>query len=236
MRSQLDGDFSDRESTNSESSANSDKNRPTRTRRLQTSVRTLLALVACCAAVLWSWRNVTVNSDPVLVEARSIQKRAIGSLKSHKPADRLAAIVELERLRTGDSSVAIPPLVQALDDPVMQVRVAAGEALSSIGPSVVRSGSGGETIHAAAKALIGCLDDPDSAFRVTAINTLASIGSSAVKAGSEKETIRAAATAFLRCLRKIRNRAYGRQRRPPLARSRRRAPQPWRTPRSIGRR
>ena len=55
----------------------------------------------CCAVILWAWRHLAENLDPVLLEARSIQKRAIGALHSDKPADRLTAIVHLERLRTG---------------------------------------------------------------------------------------------------------------------------------------
>ena len=46
-----------------------------------------------------------------------IQKKAIDALRSPKVADRLAAIVDLERLRFGDSSVAILPLTEALEDP-----------------------------------------------------------------------------------------------------------------------
>ena len=96
-------------SANSDGSLNSGTDGPKPVRRLQTRVRSLIALVACCAVILWAWRHLAENLDPVLLEARSIQKRAIGALHSDKPADRLTAIVDLERLRTGDSSIAIPP-------------------------------------------------------------------------------------------------------------------------------
>lgn len=187
-------------STNRDGSLNSGTDGPKRVRRFQTGVRTLIVLVACCAAVLWAWRNLSENYDPVLVEARSIQKRAIGMLRSGKPAERVTAIVELERLRHGDSSIAIPPLIGALEDPVTAVRGAAAQALDSIGASVVKSGSGGETVRAAAAALIRCLKDPDTAVRVAAVKALGSIGSSAMKSGSGAETVRASATALIGCL------------------------------------
>ena len=101
-------------STNSDGSLNSGTEGPKPVRRLQTNVRALIALVACCGAILWAWRNVSQNNDPVRrSRVRSIQNRAIGALQSGKPADRLAAIVELERLWSADSSIAIPPLIAA---------------------------------------------------------------------------------------------------------------------------
>jgi HEAT repeat protein len=187
-------------STNTDGSLNSRTDGPKPARRLRTRVRTLIALVACCAVILWAWRHLRENLDPVLLEARSIQKRAIGALHSGKPADRLTAIVDLERLRTGDSSIGIPPLIGALEDPVPAVRVAAAEALSSIGSSLLRSGSGGDTVRAAVTALIRCLNDPDMAVRVSAVKSLGSISSSMVRSGSGGETVSASATALIGCL------------------------------------
>src|SRR5262249_36153605 len=89
-------------STDSETSVNPGTDAPKRASRLQTGVRTLIVLVACCAAVLWAWRHLSENYDPVRSEARSIQERAIGALRSGRPAERLAAIVELQRLCSED--------------------------------------------------------------------------------------------------------------------------------------
>ena len=188
-------------STNTDGSLNSATDGPKPARRLRrTSVRALIALVACCAAILWTWRRVSENSDPVLAEARSILKRAIGALESAKPAERVIAIQELSRLNVGDTSNAILPLSRALGDPVPEVRVEAAEALYLIGPSAVKSGSAGETLPAALTALIPCLKDPDPAVRSAAFKALGSIGSSAVASGSADEAIRAAATALFGCL------------------------------------
>jgi len=186
-------------STNVEGPLNSGTDGPKPVRRLQTGMRTLLVLVACCAAILWAWRHSSENSDPVLVEARSIQKRAISALRSNKPADRLTAIVELDRLHSGDSAIAIPPLIASLDDPVTEVRRAAAEALRSISSSVGDSRSGGETARAAAMALIGCLKNSDAAIRVTAVNALGEIGFDVGSSGSDGETVRASATALIGC-------------------------------------
>jgi HEAT repeat protein len=162
-------------STDSDTSVNPGTDAPKRARRLQTGVRTLIALVACCAAVLWTWRYLSENYDPVRREQRSIQERAIGALRSGGPAERLAAIVELEGVGLEDSSIAIPPLIRALEDPETQVRVASAEALASIGPGVAKSRSGGETIRDAATALIRCLKDPEPRVRTEAMISLGRI-------------------------------------------------------------
>jgi HEAT repeat protein len=187
-------------SPNKDGSLNSGPDGPKPVRRLQTGTRTLIALVACCGAILWAWRYASENNDPVRVEARSIQNRAIGALKSGKPPERLLAIQELERLGHGDNSIAIPPLVGALEDPVAAVRVAAVEALDSIGSRVAKSGSGGGTVRAAVMGLIRCLKDPDPAVRVASAKALGAIDSNLAGSGSGGETIRMASTALIRSL------------------------------------
>jgi HEAT repeat protein len=152
-------------STDSDTSMNPGTDAPKRARRLQTGVRTLIALVGCCAIVLWSWRHLSENYDAVRREARSIQERASSALRSGRPAERLAAIVELQGLGLEDGSIAIPPLIRALDDPETQVRVASAEALRSVGPGVAKSRSGGGTIRDAATALIRCLKSADVKVR-----------------------------------------------------------------------
>ena len=126
----------------SEGSRNSAADVPKPVRRLQTNVRTLIVLVACAAAIFWTWRRLAENSDPVHSEARSIQKQAIAALHSARPAERLTAIQELERLQVGDRSVAIPALIGALADPDTTVRLVAVQALEWVGPSVIQVKSG----------------------------------------------------------------------------------------------
>ena len=101
-------------STNSNGSLSSGTDGPNRVRRLQTRVRTLIVLVACCEVILWAWRHVSENYNPILVEARSIQRRAIGALQSGKPAERLTAIAELASLDPVDSSIAPLAMIGAL--------------------------------------------------------------------------------------------------------------------------
>jgi HEAT repeat protein len=187
-------------STNSDGTLNSGPEGRKPVRRLQTNVRALIALVACCGAILWAWRNVSQNNDPVRAEVRSIQNRAIGALQSGKPADRLAAIVELERLWSADSSIAIAPLIAAIDDPETSVRLAAIEALDSIGRVMAKAGTGGEAMRTSATALTRYLNDPDQAVRFAAFKALGSIGPNAVKLGAGGDAVRTWATALVGCM------------------------------------
>ncbi len=152
-------------------SSGADARKPVR--RLQTSVRTLVVLVACCGLIFWAARRLWDNSDPVLVEARSIQQQAIAALRSGKPAKRTNAAHELQRLQAGDRAVAIPPLIGALDDQETEVRVAAADALGSISRSpTLQSSSGREAVRKAATALIRCLQDSQPDVRVMALTSL----------------------------------------------------------------
>jgi HEAT repeat protein len=175
---------------------------PQNARRFQTNVRTLVALVACCGVILWAARRLWENYDPVRIEVRSIQNRAIAALRSGKSADRVDAVHELQRLSGGDRAVAISSLIGALEDPETEVRVAAAEALGSIGPTAMRSQSGQEEgARNAATALIGALEDPETEVRVAAAEALGSIGSTAMRSQSgQEEGARNAATALVRCL------------------------------------
>ena len=75
-------------SITSDSKLDAGPDKPKQVRWLQTNVRTLIALVVCCAAILWAWRNVAVNWDPVGAETRSIQTQAIGaSGPASRPSD-----------------------------------------------------------------------------------------------------------------------------------------------------
>jgi HEAT repeat protein len=169
-------------------------------RRFKTDVRTLIVLIACRAVTFWAMRRLWENYDPVLVEARLIQQRAIQVIQSGKPAESLTAIQELARLRFGDSTVAIAPLIGALDDPSIAIRIAAAEALSSIGTSIAKSRTGREPAQASATALIRCLTDQEPAVRVAAIKALGWIGSSLVESGAAGEPVRASASALIQCL------------------------------------
>ena len=81
-------------------------------RRFRTDVRTLVVLVACSAVTLWALRRLWENHDPLVVQSRSIQKQAISTLRSGKASERVTAIHELERLGSGDGTIAIPPLIE----------------------------------------------------------------------------------------------------------------------------
>jgi HEAT repeat protein len=186
--------------TDGDGSSNPGTDRPERSRGLQTGVRTLIVLVACCAAILWAWRHWSENSDPVRAEARSIQERAIDMLRSGKPAERIAAITELARLGFGDKTIAVPPLLRALEDPEIDVRIAAYEGLRSIGAKAMKSGTVREAARAAVTAQIRHLTDPEPKARVNAASALGWIDSNIAESGSDGDTVRDAAAALIPCL------------------------------------
>jgi HEAT repeat protein len=174
--------------------------KPNGTRRFQTNVRTLIALVACCAAGLWAYRRVQDEGDPVLSEARVIQKRAFNGLKSSKPAERVGAIQDLERLGAGDSSVAIPSLLRALEDPDALVRRTAAYALITMVPPLSKTGVDSPLIGNALTALIQGLSDQDVEVRKASIFALGSILSSMLVSPSVEADTGAATTALMRLI------------------------------------
>ncbi len=109
--------------------------------RYQTGVRTLIALIACCALIFWAWRRVRESNDPVLAEAQAIQSKAIRALDSPKPSDRIAAIHELERLHKVDSAIAFRALTALLADSDYAVRLETTEAIGSLGASTAKTGT-----------------------------------------------------------------------------------------------
>jgi HEAT repeat protein len=175
--------------------------KPKPARRLQTNVRTMIALVTCCGVVLWTLKVVWDSRDPRLLEARAIQNRAIAALQSPKAADRMTAIQELERLGFGDRGVAIGPLIAVLQDEDSEVRLAAAEALGRLGSEAIRAGSDGEAVRVAVTALIGSLKDSQPEIRIAAARTLGTITSTSPAAGrgspprGRKQAVRASAGA-----------------------------------------
>jgi HEAT repeat protein len=180
-------------STRGDDHLESGTDRPLNARRFQTSVWTLVVLVACCGVVLWAARRLWENYDPVRVEARSIQNRAIAALRSGKSAERVDAVHELQRLTWADRAVAIGSLIGALEDPGTEVRVAAAEALGSIGPIAMRSQSGQESARNAATSLVRCLKDPQPGVRTAAATSLGSIlwprGPVALKSAIDRQAV-----------------------------------------------
>jgi HEAT repeat protein len=164
-------------------------------------VRTLVVLVACCGLILWVWRHLTENADPVVNEVRAMQRRAIDALESSKNAgDRLTAIHELEGLHSAEVSIAIPALVRALDDLDIEVRIAAAEALGSSGHGRENSRSADPSIAAAAIALTRRVRDRNPRFLVAVVQNLGLIGASLVKSGTGGLAATTAAKALMECL------------------------------------
>lgn len=189
-------------SSNGADSTSSVSETPEPARRRNARVRTLLVLIACCAAIFWAWRYASENLDPVRAEARAIQNRAIGALKSAKTADRLSAIHELERLQRRDESIAVSAIAAALDDEVAEVRVSACYALQSIGSAAPRTPLREDLVQAAVTALVRGLKDSEKDVRVAAAEGLGLIAARSVgpQARALEEAFGSSAPALAQCL------------------------------------
>ena len=106
--------------------------------RYQTGLRGLIALVACCALILWTARVVWQNRDPYLAEERALEARARQSLRSPNTTSRVTAIQALGRLSFSDNAMAVRSLTAMLADQDPQVRAAAAEAIGEFGMRVCR--------------------------------------------------------------------------------------------------
>jgi HEAT repeat protein len=134
---------------------------------LQTGVRGLIVIVACCGLITWAARSVWETEHPAIAAARG--------LDSPEPSARARAIRELMTAGEADPGRSIPPLVAALGDAVPEVRVAAAQALGAIGGNAARVGSAGDAIGLAIAGLIRSLKDPEPAVRIVATTALVPI-------------------------------------------------------------
>ncbi len=71
-----------------------------------------------------------------------------------------------------DPALAIPPLIDALGDPVAEIRMATLEALGVIAADGDSRGPGAAAIRTASEALIGALKDREPVVRIAAIQAL----------------------------------------------------------------
>jgi HEAT repeat protein len=150
--------------------------KPRGARRLQTGVRGLLVIVACCGLITWAARSVWETQHPAIAAARGLDSR--------KASDRTRATRELMAIGVSDPGRAIPPLVAALGDSAAEVRVAAAEALGVIGGEAIMAGSAGDGPNSATAGLIRSLKNREPVVQVAAINALVRIASSRGTAGS----------------------------------------------------
>src|SRR5262249_59139608 len=77
-------------------------------RRLQTGVRGLIVVVACCGVITWAARSVWESQHPAIAAARG--------LESPRPSDRAQATRELLTAGGSDPALATPPVIAPLGD------------------------------------------------------------------------------------------------------------------------
>jgi HEAT repeat protein len=148
-----------------------------RPRRYQIRLLALLALVACCALILWAAREVWQNSDPLVAEERALEVRARESLRSPDKTSRVAAIQTLGRLSFADNAIAVRSLTELLGDESPDVRAASAEALGEFAMRAVETGADRQSLGAAVTALIKLLKDPQPGVRAASAITLGYIAS-----------------------------------------------------------
>jgi HEAT repeat protein len=143
-----------------------------RSRRFQISIRNLAIAVACCAVIVWGWRQ--------LADSRGLKTTAdfVKMLGARSAAERIAAAVQLGMASPADVAIVAPALVQALSDSDAKVRSQAAISLGLYlgGPTA----SSGNTIAAparnAANALLAAIEhDAHPHARATAVYALASL-------------------------------------------------------------
>jgi HEAT repeat protein len=130
-------------------------------------MRGLIVAVACCGVIAWSVRRYWEIGHPAIAASRG--------LESPNPADRIIAARELIAAGATDPVLAASPLINALDDPELEVRIATIEALGGIGVQAAQGGSAGEVVRAALAGLSRRLKDRKPAVRVAAIHAVTSI-------------------------------------------------------------
>jgi HEAT repeat protein len=151
-----------------------------RKERLQTGVRSLLVLVACCGAIAWAWRRVLDKSP------NATTSDWVRALRSDIRDDRRFALRSLQPSEPADIELAVAAATHALKDPEALVRVEASVALARF---VTRPGAGARAPDVKLATRIGvCLldafqHDTDAGARVSAAFGLASIYRALDRAG-----------------------------------------------------
>ena len=148
--------------------------------KLQTNVRTLLALVACAGAVSWAWRHV----------AESSRGHSTGDwirrLSSGKQDERRLAIRSLQPTDANEVELVVAASTRALNDKDALVRVEAALALTQF--ATLRA-PGSQTVDGIrgrriAKTLLEVFrHDKDASVRATGATGLSLIYRAMVKAG-----------------------------------------------------
>jgi HEAT repeat protein len=144
---------------------------------LQTSVRAIVVLVVCSAAIFWAYRSVWDSYHPL--------RAAAGRLNSGSPAQRVEAIKQLTDLGIAASGETIEALVPALHDPDAGVRAEAAQALGVVGSYAVRANP--QDAGSALKALLESLGDPTPAVRVAALGALRILSGTTLSGGDSAE-------------------------------------------------
>jgi hypothetical protein len=135
--------------------------------RFQAGVRSLIALVACSGFLLWAGRYLWETEHPAIAAARG--------LRSRTAAGRVQAVHQLFLLGDRDPGFAIPAVIAALRDEEVEVRVAAAEAVGSLGAVTTKKFGGIDQVRDAVLALLGSMKDQSPTVRCAATKSLGMI-------------------------------------------------------------
>jgi HEAT repeat protein len=137
----------------------------------------LLVVFASCGVLASFWHVAADENHRQVIAAVQVLERARDS------AERIDAIRDLVRPAAIEAAIVIPPLIRALADPVVLVRVEAASALGPATSTALANAAGKDHALAAVAALNALLDDPDPSVRIAAVYSLASIAASKNPAG-----------------------------------------------------
>jgi HEAT repeat protein len=135
--------------------------------KLRVNVKSLLVLVACCAAIIWSVR-VTWDHTPL--------NRMVSGLRSGSSESRRQAARDLGSAGPDELEVAIPALITALGDEDSTVAMDAAHGLGMDVLTSIRAKVEKSPVVPASEALAHALSDERFDVRVAAIRALGLIG------------------------------------------------------------
>jgi HEAT repeat protein len=143
-----------------------------RYKKLQTSVRTLIVLVAACGAVAWAWRRLAEwNRVPGTVDW-------IRLLSSGTPKNRKIALRKVQAADPAEIDLVIPALIQAIGDADASVGLEAAFALARYltgSAAQYRTANQDDARRAANRLLVALDREKDADVRAAAANVLSGL-------------------------------------------------------------
>ncbi len=132
--------------------------------RFRTDIRGLMALVACCALLVWIAMTFHERLDPTRSVAAGL--RSSSWLRRMETAENLRTMIDR------DDRVAIFALASSANDEVLRARLSILEVLGRVTSEGIRNGQPEDSIQAGVAGLLRALVDPEPMAQQTALHGL----------------------------------------------------------------